>query len=295
MNSESQLQAPIIIVGAPRSGTSVLGRLVSKHPQVVSSVEPRLVWRFGNDGKSDAFRAEDARPEVKAHIRSYFQRFVEESGKERLLEKTPSNSLRVPFVRAVFPDCKIVHILRNGFDSTLSIYDYWHRHTQDISYSRIEGERSILKQRLGEMHPRQMPYYAAEFAGRLLGKFGIKRQNLWGPRFPGMRKILKETDVLTVAALQWRVCVEMACAAGRKLPPEDYMEVRLEELGREKLEAIAQFCGLDFAGEMEDYFTKNFKQSMSGERSKRAEPGQLEQIAEVIAPTMNWLGYDSSI
>lgn len=271
----------------------MLGRLLSRHPEIAYSNEPRLVWRFGNDRKSDLLVPGDASERVKRHIHKHFQQFLSAEGKERLLEKTPSNALRLAFVREIFPECKVIHIIRNGYDSALSIRNYWNGHTSGINYSKIDGKESILVQRLKEMHPSQIPYYSEEILSRLLSRFGLGQRVLWGPRFPGMRQFLRDTSVLTVSALQWRYCVELACGAGRKMPASQYREIRLEELVPERTDELLEFCELGSDSAIRDYYCEHFQSDMSGSRKRCASQAELQELSSLIDPTMQWLGYDT--
>lgn len=285
------MESPIIIIGAPRSGTSVLGRILSQHPDLAYSNEPRLIWRYGNDAKSDMLLVSDARPAVKAYVQEKFRLFVESNSKKRLLEKTPSNALRVDFVREIFPESKMIHIIRNGYDSALSIRDYWNGFTSGLSYSKIDGEQSILRQRLREIHPSQIPYYTREFLARAVGRrLGIG-QVLWGPRFPGMADYVCELGVLSVAAMQWRLCVETACSQGRTMGDGYYREIRLEELTADCVGSLFDFCNLDVNSETKAYYESHFEGRKSGARKANASKNELVEISNLIAPTMDWLGY----
>ncbi|MGI9012636.1 MAG: sulfotransferase [Phycisphaerales bacterium] len=51
---------------------------------------------------------------------SEFDAFLQEEGGNRFCEKTPSNMVRLPFIRAVMPDCRVIHIIRDGRASTFS-------------------------------------------------------------------------------------------------------------------------------------------------------------------------------
>ena len=81
--------SPVIILGAPRSGTTMLATLFEQHPDVTVVREPRLVWRFGNDRRSDELRPEHATPKVVAHIHSTFDARLL-PGRRQLVEKTPA-------------------------------------------------------------------------------------------------------------------------------------------------------------------------------------------------------------
>lgn len=274
------MESPIIIIGAPCSGTSVLVRILSKHSDLTYSNEPRMIWRYQNDHRSDMLQPVHATPEVRRYIRSKFDAYVRDHSRKRLLEKTPSNSLRLGFVREIFPECKIIHIVRNGYDSALSIRDYWKGFTSGLSYSKIDGEKSILKQRLREMHPRQFPFYATKFLSRAIGKKVGIGQVMWGPRFPGMKQFFREQGVLAVSALQWRLYVEQSCHFGRQIPESAYREVRLEDLTDDCIESLFDFCELEITPDVKLYYQSYFEISMSGARRQSASSEELNEIAQ---------------
>lgn len=278
------LRKPIVVLGSPRSGTTLLSNLLKHHPDVYLAEEPRFVWKYGNDGKSDLMHVRDARPEVRSHIQKEFARQVAENGAERLVEKTPSNCLRVDFVNEVLPDCIFVHILRDGTESVLSICDYWRRYSTGIIPRK-------LVQRLKEVQLRQAPYYFREFTRRALGQFapGMMGSPAWGPRLPGIDQMYRDMDLLEICALQWRTCVEMACRVGRSLPEGRYTECRLEELCEEELIQIMQFCELEPAEEVIDQYHRVFDSSQPTRRTVEASQEDIDRVRELIAPTTVWL------
>lgn len=290
-SDDQLLHKPIVIVGSARSGTTMLGELFEAHRELYSCVEPRLIWKFGNDRKSDLLRPDDARPEVIAHIRREFAKQVREAGASRLLEKTPSNALRVDFVDQVLPDSKILHIIRNGLDSTLSIHSYWNRSAQGIKHV----EKGRLKQRLKEVSLSRLPYYAME-ATRRFAPGPIRRlvgQNVWGPRIPGLRGLLNDLELIEVCALQWRMCVESACLAGRQLPSDRYLEIRLEDLSPDVMRQIFTFCELEEDPAVWDLFNERYDPKMASYRKTEADPEMIAKARRWIDPTMRWLGYDT--
>ncbi len=288
--AEELLTRPIIIIGAPRSGTSMLGRILSHHRDLAYLGEPRLTWKYGNDGKSDMLRREDARPRVIAHIRARFAQAVHEAGASRLLEKTPSNSLRPAFVDAVFPDCQFVHILRDGVSSAVSIATFWGRHAHGVR--NVAPGRS--RQRLSELSPLRMPFYAMEFVRRAVPEFlrPIVGRNVWGPRLPGMRQMAREMTPLQIACLQWRTCVEVMCQFGRQLPAERYMECRLEEMGEGLIQRVMAFTGLPEDPAVFDYFREHFDPGQPGARKRERDPATLEAVRQTLAPTLQYLGFE---
>lgn len=288
MNEFDQyLRKPIIIVGAPRSGTTMMGRIFSHHPEVEYFPEPRLIWRYGNDGKSDMLRPRDARPKVIEHVRGTFGKAVRDAGKQRMLEKTPSTGLRMGFVDRVMPDCKFVHIIRDGTSGCFAIRDLWQRHAHGLK-GLASGR---IRQRLSEVSLRRLPYYGLE-AMRRVFPHPLRRvvgQNLWGPRLPGMQEMVKELDLLEVCAIQWRMCVEQGCIYGRSLPSDRYMELRLEQLSPDAFQSVLDFCELSPNQEITDQITETFSADRPQRRIDEADPEELERIRQWVAPTMAWL------
>lgn len=275
---------PILILGSPRSGTTLLGNALSQHPDVAYAEEPRLVWRHGNDRRSDALRPEDARPEVISHVRHHFAKLVQTAGAKRLLEKTPSNALRPAFLDAVYPDAVFVHVIRNGFDAALSIRSYTGRHAIGIP-------RSHLLRRLREVRPTQLRHYGREIAARMLPDAlrPAWATPVWGPRLPGIHAMSQELGPLAIACLQWRACVEASCQFGRSLPAGRYLEFRLEDLDESLLRRVLAFTGLSEDPAVLSHFREKFRPADPTGRQADADPLAMEEIRRWIEPTMRWL------
>lgn len=285
------LQRPIIIVGAPRSGTSFLGWALECHEQLVYADEPRLTWRYGNDSKSDMLSPADARPNVVRYIRKTFAQRVREAGGSRLLEKTPSNGLRLPFVDRVFPDALYIHTIRNGLESALSIRNFWQKHAQGVG-NVTQGR---VSSRAKELSLWRAPYYLPEFIRRAAPESlrGILGQNPWGPRLPGMRAMLREMDVLDVCCLQWRTCVELACQFGRSLPADRYLELRVEDMSEDTMRRVLGFCGLPESQAVWDWFGENHRPRQDKARpSDSVQEEDRRRVLQWIEPTLRWLNYD---
>jgi len=282
-----RLHKPVIIIGAPRSGTTLMGKILSQHQDVLYLEEPRLTWRYGNDRKSDQLRPEDARPEVIDYIHRAFGKQVHQAGRARLLEKTPSNSLRLGYVDRVMPDCKVIHMIRDGVAGTLAIRDFWDNHAN--------GVRGIapgrITQRLKEVKLSRLPYYGSEVIRRVMPDplRGLAGRNLWGPRVPGMRGMLNEMPLLEVCAHQWRACVERACIYGRTMPTDRYREFRLERFSLDHIRSIMDFCELQPSKAVTEQAEKLFNKDQPAKRLAEADENDLADIRRWVAPTMRWL------
>ena len=289
----ANIEKPIFIVGAPRSGTSFLSGVIGRHRDVGFIPEPRLTWRYGNDTKSDMLHVEHARQEVKGHIRKTFAQQLQSQGKSRLVEKTPSNALRVDFIRAVFPDCRIVHIMRHGMDSTLSIRKYWQDYAAGINPTKFR--KNVIRQRWKELGWSRTPYYAKELMRRVMPSWmsPVAGKPVWGPRIPGLDRLVQDLDLLEVCCLQWRMCVESACYAGRDMPANQYMECRLEDMSADMIQSILRFCDLDEDPSVLAYLQERFDPNKPGARKTQIEPNEKRVILRWIEPTLRWLGYNT--
>jgi len=105
------------ITGCPRSGTSILGQVVGAHPDIEYVFE-LLRWGTSPFG-GHRLDARHATPLVAERLRHEVEKLRQ--GKPVVLEKNPRHSIQIPFLRAVWPDCKIIHIVRDGRDVTCSL------------------------------------------------------------------------------------------------------------------------------------------------------------------------------
>lgn len=286
MSASRELDRPIIVLGPPRCGTTLMGRILGHHDVFYSAVEPRLVWKYGNDLKSDMLNSSDARPNVVRYIRAEFARQVRAAGRQRLLEKTPSNALRPAFVHTIMPEARFIHIMRHGLDSVPSIRRMW------LGYSHgVRGiEKGRVLQRLREVGLRRMPFYALEATRRLIpGQ--LMGLNAWGPRLPGIRSLRRELDLLAVCALQWRTCVETTRHFGNALPPDRYIEIKLEELDVATMERVIAFTGVDDGTPILDAFLRIYDVQRPGSGRDQLSGSERDLLLSWIEPTLDWLGY----
>ena len=93
------------------------------------------IWRHKNrDRGTDALMPSDATDEVIAYIRKAFEQQQRRVGSQVLVEKTCANTLRVPFVHAVFPHARFLCIVRDGREAALSAAERWTA-PMDLTYT----------------------------------------------------------------------------------------------------------------------------------------------------------------
>jgi len=290
-SDDELLAKPIIVVGAGRSGMNFLGETIAQHGTLAVAIEPRLIWKYGNDKKSDVLQPEDARPEVIAHIRSRFAEIVRQQGKDRLIDVTPGNSVRLEFVNQVFPDCQFVHFIRDGVDNVLSMRRFYAVFGRTIRPEKDPIRDSFIMRRTREFRLRQVPGLAMEVIRHLAPDFLLRiiGPPVNGVRLPGMVAMRREMSLLDGCFMQWRTSVEMACLFGRRLPAGRYIECRIEGFSQEDVKEIFEFCQLETSPEVFDFFKKRFESKRIGPAMQDSDHQELRELRERVEPTMQWI------
>ena len=126
----SSVESPVFVVGFPRSGTTLLELALDAHPQLKSMDEQRFVQDALDElvasGADYPQRLRDVSQEVLTRVRaSYWERVAKKvklAPGERLVDKNPLNILRLPVIRRVFPNARILLAVRHPCDVILSCY-----------------------------------------------------------------------------------------------------------------------------------------------------------------------------
>jgi hypothetical protein len=112
---------PVLVLGMPRSGTTLVERFVSGHPAVAGGGE-LVFWNDHGPTWSDA--PVERLTAGAAGLRRDYLAVLRRIGPEalRVTDKMPFNFLWVGLVHALFPNARFVHCRRNPIDTCLSIY-----------------------------------------------------------------------------------------------------------------------------------------------------------------------------
>jgi Sulfotransferase family len=193
----------VFIVGAPRSGTTLLRRIVDAHPEIAITRETHWITKMLEG--DDAFSPDGpVTPELLGRLRAHpkftrmdvdgpeldrmvgaapvsyaelvttiFDRYGEAHGKRLVGDKVPDYVRHLRLLHRLWPEAKFVHLIRDG---------------RDVSLSMLTRER-----------------FARRFA-------------TW------------EEDPISTAALSWEQLVRLGREAGAELPPDRYYELRYESL-----------------------------------------------------------------
>ena len=154
---------PIIVVGCPRSGTTLLQVMLHAHPRIAIPPENRFVVpayrarrRFGDlndpenrrklanwivtdkktkfadfklDGNEVIEQVVAAPPTLGSALAAVFQAYARRFGKPRWGDKRPAYALQLEVIRALFPSAQIVNIVRDGRDCVASLKEMsWYEH-----------------------------------------------------------------------------------------------------------------------------------------------------------------------
>ena len=134
-------ERPVIVLSAPRSGSTLLFETMARAPNLftIGGESHRAIESLpglhpsAHGWASNQLSASDASPEVIAAVRhSFAQSLRDRDGMAprpgqpvRLLEKTPKNTLRVPFLREVFPGAQFVFLYREPREVLASMIEAW--------------------------------------------------------------------------------------------------------------------------------------------------------------------------
>ena len=137
--ADAAVDRPVFILGPHRSGTTLIYRFLSRHPDAgwFTAADRRLVgapalahaaariglgnypheaqriWDRFRSRDDDAMEAADADPRKAAWHRERVRRTLELRGRPRFLAKYPRLSLRLGWLDAVFPGSLFLHVVRD--------------------------------------------------------------------------------------------------------------------------------------------------------------------------------------
>lgn len=275
-------------VGAARSGTMFLGRVLSSHPMIAHWDRPNYILRHGNAWKpDDCLRKENATPRVKRYIRRRFHEYWKASGREGLLVTSQACVLAMDFVNEVFPNVKFIHIYRDGREVASSQKGKWATKT---------NPGRIIRDRLPGVPITDMPAYAGEFLALVFRRvFGGKPRVRFGPRITDWKRLSGSLDRLQFTARTWAGCVRAARRVGMALPKERYYEVRFEDLLRDpagETAKLLEFMELPPSTEVAEYIKENVVPSMSGKWLKNLTEAELDLMMPEMRDLLEELGYE---
>jgi len=223
----------VFIVSSPRSGSTLLFETLQRAPglytiggeshQLIESIPALSISAHNLD--SNRLLAEHATPDVARTLRERFYAALRDregrpppTAPVRMLEKTPKNSLRIPFLAKVFPEAHFICLLRDPRQVLSSMLEAW-RSGRFRTYPGLPG-----------WPPIQPPW------SLLLT--------------PGWRGLANK-PLPEIVAAQWAACVNVMLDDLARLPADRVSVTRYEALTRSWGPEVSRLCdrvGLDWDG-----------------------------------------------
>lgn len=240
-----QVEKPIFIIGTGRSGTTILGVILSIHRDIGFLNEPKALWHaiyskedvIGNyDVGSGLYRlgTEDVTNEVKQAAHRLFSAYLTATFSKRLVDKYPELIFRVPFVRAIFPDAKFIFLVRNGWDTCCSI-ENWSKRKEVQVNSDVHNWWGVNSYKW---------------------KLIVNQLIAYDPIFSEIISVISELDTHSdMAAIEWIVTMKEGLYQTEKNSECIHM-LRYEDLvenPREVLSKLLVFCELPFDNKLFSY------------------------------------------
>lgn len=281
------LNCPIILIGAARSGTTLLGDILSQHQDIAYWIEPKYIWKIGSpDIINDIRIEEEATPSRIKYIHRKFLSYQLSNSKRRFLEKTPSNCFRIPFINKVFPDAIYINIVRDGRDVALSAYEKWNGSHDKSAYSR--------RMNFQEVPFGDMPFYVFDFAKQFIGqRLWPTKLKKWGPMTHDIKNMVANS-VEEACALQWRQSSETSLKELKKIPQERVVTLKYEDFIKNpeyQLSKLMKFCDLKESSAVHEY-AKNIIKSNNSQKWLLAENKEfIDKVNSILEPLLEELQY----
>ena len=274
------VERPLFITGLGRSGTTILGILLSLHGKVGYLNEPKALWHVidprqdinGNYSLNVArFRLDenDVTPQIICRAQRLFARYLKFTRASRVVDKYPELIFRVAYVRAIFPDAKFIFITRSGADAIPSVVTWSERLGVTLGKHHDDwwGRNDIKWHYLRE----QLILGNATYA------------SVWSITTPDL-------DHTNRAALEWIVTMREGLEQTRR-HPDAVIRVAYEALLADPVGELLRLqhqCGLDPDPAVADYAQQRLYDNPSKEW-----PVLLPAVDALFRQTMQDLDYDT--
>ncbi len=211
-------EAPLFILGMPRSGTSLVEQIIASHRTVFGAGEltffpehvPALGIRLASD-KRFPYCVAGHWPEI-AELAPMYLALLRQRGRDaaRVTDKMPYNFLYLGIIRALFPRARVVHCRRDAMATCFSIYIRNlagnHPYSYDLEdlgaayrgYARLMAHWSaVLPEPVIDVEYEALVGDAEGQTRRLIDALGLE----WDPACLAFHR----TDRLVTTASQWQV------------------------------------------------------------------------------------------
>lgn len=305
---ELKIKNPVIIIGCPRSGTSLLFTILSSSKHLWSLYrESNDIWErfyeFSNkEFKNEVLTNEDLNDESRKFLLNEFHKYSfnnyyigslirKYSSKNsfislplttlnllykklllneyRIVEKTPKNCFRISFIDNLFNDCKFIFLKRDGRANINSLIEGWKSNNKYIRASNLPLKLNIK---------------------------GYDDQSWNFVMPPGWEDYINK-PLEEVCAFQWISSNKFAIDGLKKIDDERKLTISYEDLTKNTHEVIKRICdfidipfsknlrNLSHKPPQVNYITKPQKDKWKNNLSL------IENVYPIIEPMTKELGY----
>jgi hypothetical protein len=247
MDAGNLFERPVFILAAPRSGSTLLFESLLQAPGL---------WTIGGESHtliegipqlspdsgmvaSNRLDASHARSKFVRRLRSRFaERLRDRVGKRpdpalpaplRMLEKTPKNALRQPYLEAVFPGSLYVWLYRDPRPNISSMMEAWQAQ-RHVTYSRLHG---------WDGPP-------------------------WSLLLPPDWKSMQGQSLAAICAFQWEATNRIILDDLAAVPADRWIALDYDSLVADpttSIQSLCTFAGLQFDDHLKDYLGAESRQS----------------------------------
>ena len=187
--------SPIFVLGQPRTGTTLVERIISSHSQVHSAGELQqfglALRRLANYRDPRRFSTELFQSALALEPRQVGSLYLQTSSRMRgntphFVDKLPQNYLLIPLILAALPRAKIVHLVRDPMDACFASFKQLFADAYLHSYEQGEMARHHLR------YHRLMTLWRERFPGRI---FDIGYENTARALEPNARGLIEYLEL----------------------------------------------------------------------------------------------------
>ncbi len=222
-------ESPIFIIGTGRSGSTILGLVLSMHPDIGFLNEPKALWYFVNPqddliGSYSMASAKylmnkgDASPSIIQSAKAIYSSYLKKSSSQRVLDKFPEMIFRLEYLNTIFQNPKYIFLFRNPWSTIASTAAWSENHTNEQLHEDWWGVNNRKWNLLVDQVVIQDPH---------LGKY--------------VDEIKKFTKQIDKSAVEWIVTMNKGLKM-KKLFPERIFQLRYEDLATNPENYLNKIC-----------------------------------------------------
>ena len=145
----SDSNQPVFIVGMPRSGSTLVEKILAAHPEVYGAGEltvfphsVALIWADkAFSGKTFPAGLDRLQPALANRAADHYLKAIKDlvpEGGHRTADKLPHNFINIGMIRLILPSAKVVHIHRHPLDTCLSLFKHLFSGSHPYCYDLVE-------------------------------------------------------------------------------------------------------------------------------------------------------------